>query len=1049
MQIRQFFYKFTFLLYLILFSSFAFANQNVTARPSTNGKLHVSGTEIHDQNDNSVILKGVSTHGLAWFPRYINSTLFKQISTEWNANVIRLAMYSEDYVNGNKNRNLQLLRSGIKYAVQSDMYVIVDWHILRDNNPNQYLAEAVGFFNQISKEFATVPNIIYEICNEPNGDCTWEDIKEYASVIIPVIRRHNTDAMILIGTPNYDREIQFAAQDPINIDNIMYTFHFYASSHGAEMQQKLKEVVEGGTPIFISESGICEESGNGRINFSRAKNWYNLADSLNLSYTVWSLSNKEEESAMIKDKSRATDYLADEDLTLSGMFTKTLLLGLDVNQIFFEYGTYSHLRLLWSTKPVLVWLHFAVPVFILLFIIFVLEKIRKRFKDKHITTYDDLLKFSSRKEVKKFNSKANRVFIGDLFLFLSTLTTLIYLCWRVTFSIPFAYGRIAIAGNIILLCVEVLGFIESLIHYSGMLKLRDHPLPKIDDKDFPDVDIFIATYNEPVELLRKTIIGCKYMEYPDKSKVHIYVCDDNRRPQMRALAEELGVNYFDRPNNEGAKAGNLNAALARSSSPYVVTFDADMIPQRKFLLKTIPYFVDAQRINETLPENRRRQLGFIQTPQCFYTPDVFQHNLYTEHTVPNEQDYFYDVIEAAKTSSNSVIYGGSNTILSRKALEDIGGFYTKTITEDFATGMLIETAGYVSLGLSEPLASGIAPSSLAEHVQQRTRWGRGVISTAKQLKFLRNRKLTIAQKFSYLSSVIYWFSPIKNFIYLLAPLMFAVFCIPIFRCNLYDLLLFWFPMHCMQIWSLRITSHGKISTQWSGIHETSIMPFMLVPIIKEAFGITLSKFKVTNKDKSSRRTVVDRQRLIPFAILLGLTLAGIIRMGYLLIIWRYAGILAVLFWLFRNAYYLTMCLFLVIGRDTDDENVKVYAAEIISIIKADGRKSDGVTTKITEHSADVFIDELDFLTLGEPVELNISTGVYDFKLKGTIVSIRHSYHQEIPSVYTVEILDFAGQKDAYVHMLYDRTPTLPQHLRLRDSYIGNLWKNFANRVRKN
>ena len=119
------------------------------------------------------------------------------------------------------------------------------------------------------------------------------------------------------------------------------------------------------------------------------------------------------------------------------------------------------------------------------------------------------------------------------------------------------------------------------------------------------------------------------------------------------------------PLAEGAKAGNLNAALARSSSPYVVTFDADMIPQRKFLLKTIPYFVDAERINASLPKERRRALGFVQTPQSFYTPDVFQHNLYAERVVPNEQDYFYDVIEAAKTSTNSVIYGGSNTILSR------------------------------------------------------------------------------------------------------------------------------------------------------------------------------------------------------------------------------------------------------------------------------------------------------------------------------------------------------------------------------------------------
>ena len=1052
MQKTKIFISVLFCLLIASFSSIIYAQESSfdrNARPSTSGKLHVAGTEIHDQNDKAVVLKGVSTHGLAWFSRFINNSLFKQLSSEWEANLVRLAMYSEDYVEGNKKKNLKLLHEGIKYAIENDMYVIVDWHILRDNDPNQNLPEAVGFFNQIAKEYASVPNVIYEICNEPNGDCTWADIKEYASVIIPVIRRHNPDALILVGTPNFDREIQFPAEDPLDFDNVMYSFHFYASSHGAEMQEMLRQTVEGGTPIFISESGICEDSGNGKINFSRAKNWYNLIDYLHLSYTVWSLSNKEEESAMIKDKSSATEYLKDDDLTLSGEFTRALLRGEDINQFFFEYGTYSHLRLLWSTKPFLIWVNFFIPVFILLFIIFTLEKLRKLVKDRHISTYDDLLKHSKNEYEKKIKSKSEHAFIGDLFLFLSTLTTLIYLCWRLTFSIPFAYGKIAIAGNAILLLVEILGFIESLIHCHGMIKLRDHPLPKIDDKDFPDVDIFIATYNEPVELLRKTVIGCKYMEYPDKSKVHIYICDDNRRPQMRALAEELGVNYFDRPDNEGAKAGNLNAALARTSSPYVVTFDADMIPQRKFLLRTIPYFIDADRINESLPEKRRHPLGFVQTPQSFYTPDVFQHNLYAEHDVPNEQDYFYDVIEAAKTSSNSVIYGGSNTVISRKALDAIGGFYTKTITEDFATGMLIESAGFVSLGLSEPLASGIAPASLQEHLQQRTRWGRGVISTAKQLKFLRNRKLTVSQKFSYLSSVLYWFSPIKNFVYLLSPLMFAVFCVPIFRCTIYDLALFWLPMHFMQIIALRITSRGKISAQWSGIYETSIMPFMLIPIIKEVLGISLVKFKVTNKGKASMRTAIDKKKLMPFAILLALTLAGIVRMVYLIIIWRYAGILAVLFWLLRNAYYLTMCLFLVTGRDSDDENVKVYAAETITAFKSDGQKADGVTTKLTEHSVDIFIDEINFLSLGESLELGIYTTAYEFKVKGTIVSIRHSYHPKVPSVYTLEILDYSEKKDDYIQMLYDRIPTLPQHLRLQGTYLGNIWRNIAHRIGKN
>ena len=1045
MRIWKFFLGMAFLL---AFLTPSFAAVGFTARPSTNGKLHVVGTELHDEHGKMVVLKGASTHGLTWFPKYVNNGLFKQLSAEWNTNLIRLAMYSDDYVHGDRKKNLEILRKGVEYAIANDMYVIVDWHILKDNNPNENLAEAIDFFNQMAKEYANVPNVIFEICNEPNGDCTWDDIKEYASLVVPVIRRHKPDALILIGTPNYSREIQFPAKDPVNFDNVMYSFHFYVSSHKDDFRKKLRDVVRQGTPIFISESGLSEESGDGKIDFESAKLWYALLDSLHLSYTVWSLSNKEEESAMIKDDSRAVESLTDDDLTLSGQFARALFQGRDADGISLVYSPVSNFKILARTEPYMVWVIFAVPVFAVLIIVFVILKFQKRFKDKRIYTYDDLLKYSDSAAAKQFNAKPGKVILGDLFLFLSTFCTLVYLCWRVACSIPFAYGWVAVVGSIVLLVVEILGFGESLIHYSGMLKLRDHPLPEIADEDFPDVDIFISTYNEPVDLLRETIIGCKFMEYPDKSKVHIYLCDDHRRPEMRVLAEELGVNYFDRPDNEGAKAGNLNAALARSHSPYVVTFDADMIPQRKFLLKTIPYFIDAERINANLPEKRRRPLGFIQTPQSFYTPDVFQHNLYAERIVPNEQDYFYDVIEAAKTSSNSVIYGGSNTILSRKALNDIGGFYTKSITEDFATGMLIESAGYVSLGLSEALASGVAPSSFQEHVQQRTRWGRGVIATAKQLKFVRNRELNVSQKLSYLSSVLYWFSPLKNLIYLISPLMFAVFCIPIFKCTLIDLALFWLPMHLLQIIALRITSQGKISAQWSGIYETSVMPFLLFPIIKESLGITLSTFKVTKKEKSSTRRVIDKRSLMPFAVLLVLTLAGIVRMTYLMVAFEYIGILAVLFWLIRNTYYLTMCLFLGVGRDSDGENVKVFAAEFITLFKGDGQQIEGVTTKLTEHSVDIFTDEVDVLYLGESVALEISNEAYDLKIKGAIVSIRHSYNPKVPSVYTVEVLDFAGQKDEYVQMLYDRTPTLPQRLRLIDDYLGNLWKNLGQRIIK-
>ena len=189
-----------------------------------------------------------------------------------------------------------------------------------------------------------------------------------------------------------------------------------------------------------------------------------------------------------------------------------------------------------------------------------------------------------------------------------------------------------------------------------------------------------------------------------------------------------------------------------------------MIVISDFLLKTIPFFVDVELREKERPEAERLHLGLLQTPQCFYDPDVFQHALYSERRAPNEQDFFYRTIEPAKTTTNSVIYGGSNTILSRRALEDIGGFYTGSITEDFATGLLIESAGYISLALPEPLASGQTPHTFREHVKQRTRWARGVIVTAKKLKIWRRKNLTLAQKISYWSSMFYWYSPIKNFI---------------------------------------------------------------------------------------------------------------------------------------------------------------------------------------------------------------------------------------------------------------------------------------------
>ena len=629
-------------------------------------------------------------------------------------------------------------------------------------------------------------------------------------------------------------------------------------------------------------------------------------------------------------------------------------------------------------------------------------------------------------------------------LLLSAFCTLIYLCWRVVYTVPAGKGALAVGGNLLLLATELLGFIESVILYRNLLGMHPHPLPDIPREAWPEVDVFIATYNESTDLLRRTVNGCLHMEYPDPAKVHIWICDDNRRGEMRRLAEEMGVGYFDRPDNEGAKAGNLNHALGLTSAPYVVTFDADMIPKSDFLLKTIPYFVDVELREKDRPEEERLHLGLLQTPQSFYDPDVFQHVLYSEKRAPNEQDFFYRTVEPAKTSTNSVIYGGSNTVLSRRALTDAGGFYTGSITEDFATGLLIESKGYLSLALPEPLASGQTPHTFREHIKQRARWGRGVIVTARKLKLWRRKGLTLSQKVSYWDSVVYWYSPVKTLIYIVSPLLYAVLAVPVFLCSWLELLVFLLPMMLLQDLSLRLNSKGAISSKWSGIYETSVMPHLLIPILKESLGFSLSKFRVTDKSAKSGKRERDLRAMIPFLVFVLLSAAGIVRLLPVFEPAQAVGFLILLYRIVRNLYFLLMALFLVDGRDSDGEPVKVFDAEAVTV-RTEGGCWEGITTMLTEHSVSVFLDEGEGLSLGASGEITLVTGGAPVTVKGVVTGIAESRNRSVRT-HTIELLDFCGNRPAYWQILYDRVPTLPQSLRRDFGVLPHLWQNIAHRV---
>lgn len=497
--------------------------------------------------------------------------------------------------------------------------------------------------------------------------------------------------------------------------------------------------------------------------------------------------------------------------------------------------------------------------------------------------------------------------IKRVYLCLLTISTIIYLVWRFGWTLPLDHRPIDIVFAFILLFTEIIGMCEMTVHY--MLEGRRKPcppVPKTDTDKLPDVDVLIPTCGEPVELLKHTLSGCTAMEYP--GDVHIYLCDDAERSEMRTLAKELGVNYFSRKERTNAKAGNLNNALKMTRSPLVAVFDADMRPEPQFLMSTVPYFLE--KSGKHKKQQLSDKIGFVQTPQSFRGGDLFQRAYRAEEYIPNEQDYFYLELEPARNSCNAVIFGGSNTLLSRRALDSAGGFVTGTLTEDFATGIEIQKKGFECIAVDTPLASGLAPESLSAMIRQRNRWARGCIQSGFKTHLLFTPKLTAAQRLSYLAAVTYWYAPLKRLIYLLAPLMFSVFGITVMRCDFNQMLLFWLPMYLLAAFGIRFFSGGIRSSWWSDIYELCMFPFLLPGVIAETFGIKKKQFDVT--DKSGAKGW-KWWYILPFIILTGLSIFGIVNTVDRIIAEQTTIYLFLLFWLLFNLYELLYALVFVIS----------------------------------------------------------------------------------------------------------------------------------------
>ena len=284
-------------------------------------RLSVKGTRLFDQQGNPIVLRGISSHGIAWYPEYTN---YRSLKTwkDYGANVFRIAMYVEqnDGYLEEPELNKKLMYSAIENSLAAGLYTIVDWHVLRDEDPNRHIDEALSLFEEIAAHYGDEPGIIYEICNEPNGKTTYKDIKNYANQVIPVIRKYAPNAVILVGTPKFCTTLSEAIEDPIDYPNIMYTYHYYAGISDCKFAMKeISKALDQGLPVFISEWGldsyeVTEE------HLTETKNFLDFLEQKQISWVNWSLCNKDEGYSLIRPNINKLYGWEQYELTDTGRF---------------------------------------------------------------------------------------------------------------------------------------------------------------------------------------------------------------------------------------------------------------------------------------------------------------------------------------------------------------------------------------------------------------------------------------------------------------------------------------------------------------------------------------------------------------------------------------------------------------------------------------------------------------------------------------------------------------------------------------------------------
>jgi cellulose synthase (UDP-forming) len=492
-----------------------------------------------------------------------------------------------------------------------------------------------------------------------------------------------------------------------------------------------------------------------------------------------------------------------------------------------------------------------------------------------------------------------------------------YMIWRITETVPPAAEGVTldVIAGWVFVTIEALALVSSTMSYLFLTRRKDRHEEASRNLAWwgsnpPRVDLYIATYNEELEVLERTLAGAQAIDYPN---LRVFVLDDGRREWLTEVCRRYGAEHRTRPSNEHAKAGNINYTLTQrlkdeDAPDFAAVLDADFVPHRNFVRRAVALFHDPK-------------VGLVQTPQHFFNPDPIQHNLYIASAYPDEQRFFFDHLEPARDGWGIAVCCGTSSMVRVSAVREIGGLPTQSVTEDFLLTIRLDSHGYRTVYLNEALTEGLAPEGLHEYVVQRGRWCLGMMEIVRNVynPFGANG-LRFMQRLSLVDSLLFWTTTFPfRLIALIGPLLYWYFGIIVVNASLTDVVSYYLPYYAAVLITLNWISGGLI---WPVLNDVSQL-IAAWPIARAAAMGLLTKgphkFRVTAKGGDRTKTIVQWPMMKPFAILFGLTVLGILlplifQDHFSHVAKAGDGIRIILFWTVYNLIVLAITMLVCVER---------------------------------------------------------------------------------------------------------------------------------------